>query len=83
MPTIPSFLTRKLAGGALAVLTLGGALALSAAPASAAPRHHGYHHHHQHGAYAHWARPHRCWVAPRRVMDRFGRVHVRHVRVCR
>jgi hypothetical protein len=93
MSTSASSFTRKLAGGAIAVLTLTGALALSAVPAAASGWHHrGHHGHHfghhrwghHHGAYGHWVRPrHHCWIAPRRFVDHYGRVHVSHVRVCR
>ena len=82
MSNFASSFSRKLAGGAVAVLTLAGATALTAAPAAASPQHHGYGHHHR-PVYGHWVRPHRCWVAPRRFVDRFGRVHITHVRVCR
>lgn len=84
MSTSASSFTRKLAGGTFAALTVVGALAFSAAPAAASPRHHGWHHHHHHGVHGQWVRPrHHCWFAPRRIVDRFGHVHVRHVRVCR
>jgi hypothetical protein len=98
MPTFASF-SRRLAIGALAGLTLAGALAATAATADARP----FHRHHRGGAWigpaiigglalgALAARPYyyggpayarRCWIEPRRVINRWGHPVIRRVQVC-